>query len=188
MAKLITETRKNIKAYLKNIYGRRYGEVVLELDKTFVIKHGSAAVHLSIHRLSRNECVVRALAYVVQGARITPQLMRQLLRLNVTFPLGAYGILFDDTITFSHSIVAANLDENELHETIRAVAHVADETDDQIRAVAGGMRAVDANASIIGAEVGPAAAPSGRARKAAGKKRAARTAAKSAGKKKTSRR
>ncbi|MCB2206447.1 YbjN domain-containing protein [bacterium] len=144
MANIVTSTRVKVKRYLKEIYGRNYKNMVEEVEQSFIIRRGSAAVHVSVKPLSKNDCIVNALSYVVQGAKIGPKVLGLLMRRNATYPIGAYGLLFDDTIVFSHSIAGANLDPNELRTTIATVAFVADETDDEIRAMSGGLRAVDA--------------------------------------------
>jgi hypothetical protein len=148
MANIIATTRKNVRAYLKEIYGKNYQSMVQEVNDAFVVHRGSAAVMVSVKPLSKNDCLVNAMAYIVQGAKIGPKILGQLMRWNASNPIGAYGLLFDDTIVFSHSIAGANLDINELRHTIRTVAFVADETDDEIRAIAGGVRAVDAHTLI----------------------------------------
>ncbi|PLX24136.1 MAG: hypothetical protein C0600_13720 [Ignavibacteria bacterium] len=186
MANIIAVTRRNVKAYLKEIYGRNYRNNVQEIDGAFVVHQGSATVNISIKPLSKNDCLVNAMAYVVQGAKIGPKILSQLMRWNASNPIGAYGLLFDDTIVFSHSIAGANLDLNEFRHTIRTVAFVADETDDDIRAIAGGFRAVDAQGLM--ADDTPAKKPAAKkpaAKKAPAKKTAAKktTVRKSAPKK-----
>ena len=148
MPTIVDATLQNIRALLKKIYGHNAPNVS-EVDKSFIITRGSAAVNVSVTMLNSNDCVVQALAYVVKGARITPELLAKLLHLNNSFPFGAFGLLSDDTITYSQRVAGANLDRNELELAIDWVAHVADETDDQIRAVAGGRRAVDADLSAL---------------------------------------
>ena len=183
MANIVTQTHKKVKSYLKAIYGKTYSYVVLEIDDTFIIRRGSAAVHLSFLALNKDDCLVRAMSYVVQGARITPKLLDHLMRLNVRHPVGAFGLIFDDTITYSHSINGAHLDQNELRTTVATVAFVADEMDDVIRKIAGGMRAVDANAAIIGEaeEIAPETSKQPAAKKPAAKKIAGKSVAKKTG-------
>ncbi len=159
MADIQKATKAKVKTFLKTIYGKYYKDIVIEMDDAFVVRRGSAAVHVSIRPMGRDDCIVRAMSYVVTGAKITPRLMNYLMRLNYTNPIGAYGMMFDDTITFSHAIAGANLDMNELRKTIGTVAFIADETDDEIRRLAGGMRAVDANANIIGDQEAPKVEP-----------------------------
>jgi hypothetical protein len=149
MANIVAQTQKKVKSYLKAIYKKNYSYMVLEIDDTFIVRRGSAAVHVSVIPLNKEDCLVRALAYVVQGAKLTPKLLDYLMRLNVRHPVGAFGLIFDNTITYGHSINGAHLDQNELRTTVATVAYVADEMDDAIRKLAGGMRAVDANAAVI---------------------------------------
>jgi hypothetical protein len=148
MPSIVESTLHNVRALLKSIYGNNAPNVN-QVDNSFIITRGSAAVNVSVHELNEQECVVQALAYVVKGARISPELLAKLLHLNNTFPFGAFGLLSDDTITYSHRVAGAHLDKNELELAINWVAHVADESDDQIRAVAGGRRAVDADLSAL---------------------------------------
>jgi hypothetical protein len=84
---------------------------------------------------------VECSANVVIGAKITPDLMKFLLRKNTELHFGAFGLLFDDTITFAHSITGSNLDENELLTSLNSVATIADYYDDVIIEMAGGKRA-----------------------------------------------
>ncbi len=174
MASIVNATRLKVRKYLKEIYGRNYSNNVQEVDDSLIIRQGSAAVNIFVRPLSTDDCLVTAQAYVVQGARIGPKILGMLMRLNATNPVGAFGLLFDDTIIFRHSISGANLDPNELRTSIRTVAFFADEYDDQIRKIAGGTRAIDA-----GGLLGPDAEPARKmpAKKAAPKKAASKKAA-----------
>lgn len=145
MADIIKTTQKNVKKYLKEIYGRHYDAMVQEVDGSFIVRRGTAAVHVKVKPLSKDDCIVQAQSYVVQGAKIGPKLLTHLMRLNANNPIGAFGLGFDDTITFHHSITGANLDANELRVTVATVAFVADEHDEEIVKLAGGTRAVDGN-------------------------------------------
>jgi hypothetical protein len=149
MPDIISVTRKKVKSLLKEIYGKNYVRIVHQVDSDFVIMRGSAAVHVSFKSMSKIDCIITARSYVVQGAKITPKLLSLLMQWNASNLIGAFGLLFDDTITFSHSIAGAHIDKNELRTTISTVAFVADEMDDKIRKIAGGFRAVDANAAIM---------------------------------------
>lgn len=173
MATIIDSTYDRVRQYLHAIYGARYEGAIIEYERSFIIRQGSAAVHVTIKPWHEEDCVVQALAYVVVGARINPELTGFLLRENTRTPFGGFGVLFDDTITFSHSITGANLDLNELRATVRHVAFMADEYDDMIRDIAGGYRAVDAG-SLLMSEPVVAARPAARPpRKAAPKKKPA---------------
>ncbi len=176
MASIVIATRKRVKSYLKEIYGKNYKNSVQEVDDSFVVRQGSAAVNIFVRPLSKEDCLVTSQAYVVQNAKIGPKILGMLMRLNATNPVGAFGLLFDDTIVFRHSISGANLDLNELRLNIRTVAFFADEYDDDIRKIAGGFRAVDAPSALTG-DAQPAAAKGTARKQAPAKKPAVKKAA-----------
>lgn len=117
-------------------------------DGTFTITRGSSNIMVSVKEFVRGETIIECVANVVMGANITPELMKFLLRKNVELHFGAFGLLFDDTITYSHSITGSNLDENELITTVSSVGFIADYYDDVIVEMAGGKRAADAGIEV----------------------------------------
>lgn len=177
MASIVNATRKQIKSYLKEMYGRNYAGSVQEIDGSFVVRHGSAAVNVFVRPLTKDDCLVTSQAYVVQGAKIGPKVLGMLMRLNATNTVGAFGLLFDDTIVFRHSISGANLDLNEFRTSIRTVSFFADEYDDDIVKIAGGHRATDAETLLAEGDRKPAATKKATAKKAAAKKAAVKKAA-----------
>ncbi len=110
---------------------------------SFAITKGSSQIVILVRPFTSEETCVECIAHVVSGAKITEDLMRFLLRKNAELHFGAFGILFDDTITFSHSITGTNLDANELVTTLQSVAVISDYYDDKIVELAGGKRAID---------------------------------------------
>ncbi|MFN8358866.1 MAG: YbjN domain-containing protein [Candidatus Kapaibacterium sp.] len=110
---------------------------------TFTIARGSTQVMIIIRPFNETDTCIECISNVVIGAKITNDLMRFLLRKNAELHFGAFGLLFDDTIIFSHSIAGANVDMNELVTTIHSVAIIADYYDDEIVRMAGGKRAID---------------------------------------------
>lgn len=110
---------------------------------SFAISSGSSQIMIIIRPFLKNETCVECLSHVVSSAKINEDLMRFLLRKNAELHFGAFGLMFDDTITFSHSITGTNLDDNELITTINSVAIISDYYDDKIVELAGGKRAID---------------------------------------------
>lgn len=110
---------------------------------SFTISRGSTQVMIVVRPFTYEETCVECIANVVTETNVTPELMRFLLRKNAELHFGSFGILFDDTITFSHSIAGTNLDENELKTTLNSVAVISDYYDDIIVDLSGGKRAVD---------------------------------------------
>ncbi|MBL8004437.1 MAG: YbjN domain-containing protein [Candidatus Kapabacteria bacterium] len=128
---------------VENILEKKYPEFISFGQGSYTISRGSSQVMLIIRPFSNNETCVQCISHVVMGATITPELMTFLLRKNAEINWGAFGLLFDNTIVFSHSIAGANIDENELGTTIDSVAIIADHYDDEIVSLAGGKRAKD---------------------------------------------
>jgi len=141
---LIEATRQRV----ENILREAFPEYVPFSNGSFAVLHGSTQVIIVVRPFTEHECVVECIAHVVSGATINEELMRFLLRKNAEIHLGGFGLLFDDTIIFSHTITASNMDRNELVTTVMSVAIIADHYDDEIVAMAGGKRAAD----VIGNE------------------------------------
>jgi len=109
----------------------------------YTITRGSTQVMIIVRPFTDKETSVECISQVVTGAKITPELMNFLLRKNAELHFGAFGLYFDNTITYSHSIAGTQLDDNELVTTLNAVAVIADHYDDKIVEIAGGKRATD---------------------------------------------
>lgn len=110
---------------------------------SFTISRGSTQVMIVVRPFTNEETCVECMANVVTGTEITMELMRFLLRKNAELHFGSFGLLFDDTITFAHSIAGTNLDANELITTLNSVAVISDYYDDIIVDLSGGKRAKD---------------------------------------------
>jgi len=139
MSDLLSLTREKVRGYLQLIYGDKF----IELDDRFIVSEGSARIMIVPRPWHEDDTVVECMAYLVAGAEITNDLMLYLLRKNATGHFGAFGITFDNTIVFSHSVAGKNLDKNEFEASLRTVAIIADYFDDEIRKNYGGVRAGD---------------------------------------------
>ncbi len=136
---LIVQTIDNV----KNILEKHFPEYISFEDGSFTINRGSTQVMIVVRPFTDDDTCVECFANVVTGADISNELMRFLLRKNAELHFGAFGLLFDDTITFSNSLSGINLDVNELTTTLNAIAVIADYYDDIIVEMAGGKRAAD---------------------------------------------
>ncbi|MBI3257936.1 MAG: YbjN domain-containing protein [Ignavibacteriae bacterium] len=110
---------------------------------SFTISRGSTQIMLVVRPFNETDTCIECMATVVSGATLTEELLHYLLRKNAELHFGAFGLLFDGTIIFSHSITGANLDSNELTTSVHSVAIIADYYDDEIVKMAGGKRASD---------------------------------------------
>ena len=144
MVQTSDEIIKNTQDKVKTILNQKFQNHIEFDDGRFVINRGSTQVMILVRPFTETETCVECIANVVVGAEINNEISQFLLRKNAEIHFGAFGLLFDNTITFSHTIAGKNLDENELLLTANAVAVIADHYDDEIVAIAGGKRAVDA--------------------------------------------
>lgn len=138
---LMIKVQNKIEGFLKKIYKGAYEK---HEDGRFLSFEGSTAVQTVIRPWHENDVMVESFSYVVQNANIDDNLMKFLLRENAVIHFGAFGLTFDGTIMFSHSLAGANLDENEFTASIKSVARIADYYDERIVQMAGGMTAREA--------------------------------------------
>jgi len=138
---IIPFTQNKLRSYLKQLFEKD----VQELEDRFLITEGSAIVQIVVRPWYEDDSVIDIFSFVVEGAEITAELTNFLLRKNATLHFGAFGLTFDNTVIFSCSLAGSHLDINELKAALQTVATISDYYDDQIVAIAGGKRGVDAN-------------------------------------------
>ena len=112
-----------------------------KIDKNFyVVRQGSAYVYILVVDWGE-QALVRFVAQLARGVDMNPDLAMKLLRLNARMRFGAFGFVRDgQCVTFSHTLLGGEtLDPEEILATLRDVALVADEYDDQIIEDAGGQ-------------------------------------------------
>jgi adenylate cyclase len=136
---LIDETKLHVERILTDAYP----DYIAFEDGSFAISKGSTRVIIMVRAFTGEDCIIECVAHVVSGATITPELMKFLLRKNAELHIGGFGLLFDDSIIFSHSITGATMDRGELISAIASCAIIADHYDDEIVQMAGGKRASD---------------------------------------------
>lgn len=124
---LINATIEKVESYLKN----NFPEFQV-FDHTFTITRGSAQVLIVVRPYTENETAVEFMCNLVPEANLTPELMEYLLKKNVELHIGAFGLLFDNTITYSYTLVGSNMDENEFKTALDSVAIISDYYDDEI--------------------------------------------------------
>ncbi len=136
-----------VETYIRKLYGKNYEK---HDDGRFLVFEGSTVVQTMIRPWHEGDVVVESIAYVVQDAHLNEKLLHYLLRENAMLHFGAFGLGFDNTITFSHSLAGANMDENEFAASIKSVAKIADHYDNKIVEMAGGMTSREAMKKGVG--------------------------------------
>lgn len=107
----------------------------------FTVQEGSAVVGITIRPWHDDDVVVEFTSQLVNGAAINGDTMRWLLQKNAELHFGAFGLLFDNTILYSHTIPGGSLNKKTFAATARMAAVIADHYDDEIVGMAGGTLA-----------------------------------------------
>ena len=110
-------------------------------ERLYVIKQGSCYVMINIVPWESDRALVRVVAQLVKGVRMSGDLALQLLNLNAQLRFGAFAFdPKDDLVLFIHSLLGgATLDAEELLAAVTDVALIADEYDDKIIKKFGGQ-------------------------------------------------
>lgn len=86
---------------------------------------------------------VRLAAVVLVGAQTSLDLLTRLLRLNSETRFGAFQLFDDQTVAFTHTLVADHMPYEVFEYALRYVGQVADDHDEELQALAGGERGED---------------------------------------------
>lgn len=111
----------------------------------YVVRQGSAYVTVEVLSGKKGTAIVRFVAPLAHGVRLTRELATALLSLNAQLRFGAFGwVATGRAVLLTHSILGGDtLDAEELLWTLSDVALLADEYDDRIVEAGGGMRMQD---------------------------------------------
>jgi hypothetical protein len=111
----------------------------------YVVRQGSAYVTVEVLSGRKGTTVVRFVAPLAHGVRLTRELAVALLTMNAQLRFGAFGYVpAGRAVLLTHSVLGGEtLDPEEILWTLRDVALLADEYDDKIVKAGGGMRMQD---------------------------------------------
>lgn len=134
---IINSARESIKGYLS-----RVDPDFQEYDTgMFTFQEGSAIIGVTIRPWDDDSVVVEFSSQLVNGATLNDETLHWLMKTNVDIHFGAFGLLFDNSVVYSHSIPFEGLTEDTFAAVARTVAAIADHYDDEIVSVAGGQLA-----------------------------------------------
>ena len=131
---MLDATRERVREYLNEVYP---DFVEFEAGR-FTVQEGSASLSVTIRPWHEGDTAVEFTSQLVTGGKITPEVMRWMLEKNVELHFGALGLLFDDTIVYSHTLPGCDLSSKEFQATVRTVAMIADHYDDELVQMTGG--------------------------------------------------
>ncbi|MCX7879474.1 MAG: YbjN domain-containing protein [Ignavibacteria bacterium] len=133
---------------LEKILDEHFPEHLKFGDGRFTIQKGSSQIMVVVRPYLADEAVVEFISNVVTGAQISSELMHFLLRKNAELHFGSFGIIFDNTITFSHSILGSSLNDRSVKLILTTLGVICDHYDDIIVSIAGGKRATDLTSDL----------------------------------------
>jgi len=111
-------------------------------DGLYLFKYGSTVVMISLFA-EEEQTFCRFASIMLKDFEPTLELLHRLLRLNTEVLFGSFLLFEDNTLSFSATILGNNIDFPEFEMSLRYVAKVSDDYDDQLQALGGGKRAQD---------------------------------------------
>lgn len=129
--RLLMEVQGNVSRLLGCFFDK---EDLTTVDGIASFTFGSATVQVQVVPWHMEDVLVRVFSYVVEN--VDPrsgELGEKLLRLNASAPMGAFSLVFDNTVMFSCSLPGSHLDPNELLAALQTVAAYADQYDDILK-------------------------------------------------------
>ncbi len=111
-------------------------------DGLYLFKYGSTVVMISLFE-EGEDSFCRFASVMLKDFEPTLELLHRLLRLNTEVLFGAFLLFEDNTLSFSATLLGNHLDFDEFAKTLRYVAKVSDDYDDELQSLGGGMRAED---------------------------------------------
>jgi hypothetical protein len=133
------EVYRQVKSYLDELVDEHFDDAE---HCDFYLKYGSTVLEISIDPYEEDDAVIEVLAFCVQGAEPTFELMQELLRINVETPLGAFSMVAND-IFYSHSFLGRRMRPEQFIASLDSVASISDVYDEQLVAKYGGETALE---------------------------------------------
>ena len=121
-------------------------EMELQADRSedglYLFKYGSTVVMISLFE-EEADTFCRFASIMLKDFEPNLELLTRILRLNTEVLFGSFLLFEDNTLSFSATILGNHLDFDEFEKTLRYVAKVSDDYDDELQALGGGKRAED---------------------------------------------
>lgn len=111
-------------------------------DGLYLFKYGSTVVMISLFE-EQEDTFCRFASIMLKDFEPTLELLHRILRLNTEVLFGSFLLFEDDTLSFSATLLGNHLDFDEFAKTLKYVAKVSDDYDDELQELAGGKRAED---------------------------------------------
>lgn len=126
---LLVSVRAKVDEYLKDFFDE---EDLVKVDDLVSFSFGSATIQVTVNPWHSENVLVKVFSYLAENVDAV-KAARDFMRLNAEIPLGAFSLVFDDTVMLSCSLPGADLDKSELLGALQTVAAYADEYDDILK-------------------------------------------------------
>lgn len=126
---ILANVRRKVDLYFAELFD---DEDIVRVDDMISFTFGSATVQVKVVPWHSQDALVKVFSYLAENvdpAKTAPQL----LRMNADLPLGAFSLVFENTVMLSCALPGANLDKSELLGALQTVAAYADHYDDLLR-------------------------------------------------------
>ena len=111
-------------------------------DGLYLFKYGSTVVMISLFE-EADDSFVRFASIMLKDFEPSLELLQRILRLNTEVLFGSFLLFEDNTLSFSATLLGNHLDFDEFEKTLKYVAKVSDDYDDELQSLGGGQRAED---------------------------------------------
>jgi hypothetical protein len=129
--------RTRIESILTEMLGQQPGQ---DSDRDYVLPIGEVHVMVSPRAAPTGQIVIRVFAITNVGFEVTPDLGLSLARLNFGLLFGRFALDAENhSIWFDESLLGEHFREEELQFAVRMVATTADEWDDRLKQMFGGV-------------------------------------------------
>ena len=108
----------------------------------YLFKYGSTVVGLTLFE-EGEDTFVRFASLMLENFEPDLKLLERILRLNTEVLFGSFLLFEDNTLSFSATLLGNHLDFDEFERTLKYVAKVSDDYDDELQLLGGGQRAAD---------------------------------------------
>jgi hypothetical protein len=111
-------------------------------DGLYLFKYGSTVVMISLFE-EGDDTYCRFASIMLKDFEPSLELLHRILRLNTEVLFGSFLLFEDNTLSFSATLLGNHLDFDEFERSLRYVAKVSDDYDDELQELGGGKRAQD---------------------------------------------
>ena len=126
---LLKKAGQKVDDWLKELFDKAD---LTKVDNITSFSFGSATIQVMVVPWHSEDVLVKIFSYLAEN--VDPcKVAGDFLRMNSDLPLGRFSLIFDNTVMFSCSLPAANLDRNEFVGALQTVAAYADQYDDILR-------------------------------------------------------